>query len=336
MARIDSLFPPQGAIGATVFRRQRDGKTIAYMLSRVDRRTWRHHPRWVRSRETAQEFGGAAKAGSAIYRALKCEETRAMFRPYAHNHIARKLLAHAERPEGSRAADRYTFAAAIPALRGLDLSHPGSVGKCIRFTTFGPHHCPDTVRVQGLREAAAQIDPTGAAQLEFRLTRKTIRFPEMGFDAQSFEWREDKAGSVRVGEALSSAWIPIEAFPKEGLHLRLAAGEAHPSIPGGGEEQGGQPTAPVDSLVFLFIEWRQIRDRRKPVYLHHQGTIRLAAIRTTLDNARDMAQAGIQTPKPRKRYRKLPPAQPRKRFKHTHPEAYLKAALVEWMAPPPA
>lgn len=337
MAKITSLFPPQGTLGNTVFRRQKDGTTVAYMLPIFDKEKWRKNEEAIRSHENAQEFGGAAKAGSAIYKALVTKTTRAMFRPYTHNYIAKKLRRNAQRPQHRRAAEQYSFQAAIPALKNLDLSHKDSPSKLLKLTSIGPNHRPNSVKVQGIREAAAQIDPTGKTELEFRITRKTLQFPEITYDAQQWEWSRTQDAPLQTGNTITSKWIPIDCFPKEGMAISMAAigdqleGEAQTpaTVP--------SPNANPDELVFLLIEWRQIRGKkRKPKLLPAQGIVRLAAIRTTLEHAQELAQNGIQTPRRTKRYCKLPPAQPIQRLKHRNPAYYLKVALGGLLATPPA
>ena len=81
MAKPTTTFSPQGGIGATVFRRQKDGKTMAYMLPAFDKKQWRKRIDDIRSSETAQELGDAAKAGSDLHRPLRCQENRVMFSP---------------------------------------------------------------------------------------------------------------------------------------------------------------------------------------------------------------------------------------------------------------
>jgi hypothetical protein len=361
MAKVTSLFKVKGAIGDTVFR-DHNGKTIASMKGPYDKERWRKNENGARSHENAQEFGGAAKAGSAVYRALRNSDTEDIFLPYAHNHIAKRLRTHA--PRVLRAAHEYTFKAAIPALHGLDLSQVGSAGRNIRLTPIGPCHRPEAVQVKGLRQAAQAIGNLDTLRLEFRITRKAISFPEIHFNHDTWEWNYKNSESLEI-HSHTTPWIPIEHVQKDGLTLALSHPERSEELRSTSrgplkkdytEQSSKQPTvaeqsegakssprelpsqndkASTEELVFLIIEWRQMRGKKKPKLLPNHGMIRLAAIRTTLEQAQEMAIQGIQTPKPTKRYKKQPPRIPIQRFKHKNPAQFMKSALQGILYQPP-
>lgn len=310
MATVTSLTQLRGALGDAIFRSQ-NGKTIAYLASSPDRDSWRKNAQGVRSHENAQEFGGAAMAGSAIYKAICNKETRDIFRPYAHNYIAKRLRRHAPRAAGKRAAHQYTFQGAIPALHRLDLTREGSASHQIRLTPIGPVHRPEALRIQGLRQAADAIGVPENVRLEFRLTRKTLCFPETHYNPADWEWKRTDHQSILI-EQLATQWIPIECIQKEGITLSLSPQQSSPD----GNE-----------LTFLVVEWRKIKSGQRPKPIPGHGMIRLAAIRTTLENAQEMAIQGIQTPARTRRYLKRPKEGVTRRFKHLDPARYLQFAL---------
>jgi hypothetical protein len=219
MAKVTSLFRTRGSIGDTTFS-QRNGNTVAYMRPDTSRDEWRNNKKATLSHLNAQEFGGAAMAASAIYRALSFGRGRKACMPYGHNHIAKLLRKHTERTHGF--LDHYTFGAAMHVLRSLDLSKEGSPSKLLSFLNIGPVHCPTHTRIQGIRKAAEAIDPTGSKNLEFRITRRNVRFPEIKYEAKDWKWSRTDPGPDLHASSHTTLWIPVDCVPKEGLTLPLA------------------------------------------------------------------------------------------------------------------
>lgn len=310
MAKVISPFQCSGSIGHVVFR-VRNGQQTAHLKGFFDRKKWRNNRRAALSHLNAQEFGGAAKCACAIYNAIRGSGGEDTFRPYAHNHIARLLRRHAVRRGGP--VDSYNFRDAIPALRGLDLSREGSPSKQVSFHPIGPVHRPTHVRVQGLREAAHAIDPTGRKQLEFRVVRRAIHFPEMHYHAQDWEWRRTNHDPLPAENSYTTPWITVDSVPGEGIRLHTASAA---TLAG--------PERPI--LVFLQIEWRELRPQRKPKELKGYTIVRLGAILATAEEASELTLGNVR-PRPARRYHKQPNPMRRVSFKKAHPQLYLAISL---------
>jgi hypothetical protein len=309
MAKVTSPFTCSGSIGDATFSR-RNGKTVAYLRPHIDRDKWRKNPKAQLSHLNAQEFGGAAMAGSAIYNALAFGRSRKACMPYGHNHIALQLRRHTPRTRGF--IDRYTFAAAIPALRGLDLSKEGSPSKCLTFLNTGPVHCPTHTRIQGIRKAAQAIDPTGSRDLEFRVTRRNVRFPEIAYEASDWKWHRTPGSQNLLASTHTTLWIPVDCVPAEGITIPLA----HPSAPA--------PTEP--ETVFFIVEWRERKPKQKPKKLRSMAIVRSGAIRTTTEHAKELAMFDQAARKTRK-YHPAPRNKKRKHVKKALPAYYLRIAI---------
>ncbi len=239
MAQVTSPITLKGQIGNLIFS-TRNGKTIAYQKPSFCIKKWRKSKSTKWARVSAQNFGGAAKCGSAIYKALSIGTTKGVFRPYSHNYIAKKLRANVYRSQP--AADHYDLATARRALRNLDLSSEESNSNLVQFKNIGPTHSPTQTTITGLKEAAYEIDPQGQQNLECRITRRTLRFPEVKYNKQAWEWRRTNPAQIRQHqEDLKSEWFHIDHIPQEGIKLNLSNQKEEPK---------------EASLVFFIIEWR--------------------------------------------------------------------------------
>ncbi|HEX2899717.1 MAG TPA: hypothetical protein VHS96_08365 [Bacteroidia bacterium] len=329
MAKSNSIFQVQGALGDVVFS-QRNGQTIISQRATFEREQWRKNPKARRSHENAQDFGGAAKCASAIYTAIADKRTRDGFRPYAHNHIAKRLRRFAERKPGKRAADRFTFKAALPALANLDLGREGNPSKYIGFRHIGPVHRPVATRILGLRQAADAIDPGRNMALQCRITRKTITFPEVEYDPETWEWNRLQHGTLNLGDDQRTDWIPVDFIPAEGLTIRLQ----------GALDNGAQPIGEVPEMAFVFIEWRAVSPDRpigtqrkrhsrpgKPKLLTGRTVIRLAAIRCTMEQAAESAFLFRPRPSGSRRYRLNSIRRQHKLQQSLHPDQSLRLAM---------
>jgi hypothetical protein len=317
MAKVNSIFDCSGSIGHTTFSR-RNGKTVAYMRPDIDRDKWRNNKNAILSHLNAQEFGGAAMAGSAIYKALAFGRSRKACMPYGHNHIARQLRKHTPRTKGF--LDHYTFEAAIPALRNLDLSREGSPSKSLTFLNIGPVHCPTHTRIQGIRKAAETIDPTGSRNLEFRVTRKNVRFPEIRYDAKDWKWTRTDPGPEILASTHSTLWIPVDCVPKEGITIPLT------KQPQGSNSEPCTLNAELPETVFFIVEWRERKPRQKPRKIKSMAIVRAGAIRTTVEHAQQLAIFERATNKTRK-YSPQPRNPKRKPVKKALPAYYLRIAI---------
>ncbi len=281
MATITSPFTAAGQIGNLIFS-NRNGKTIAYQKPSFCIKKWRKSETTKWARVSAQNFGGAAKSGSAIYKALSIGFAKGVFRPYSHNYIAKKLRENVYRD--SPAATHYDLPTAVRALRSLDISPQESQSRHIQFKNIGPTHSPDYTTITGLKAAAYEIDPTGSQDLEIRISRRTLRFPEVKYDAQTWEWKRTNPAQIRQHqEDLKSDWFHVDHLPTEGLRLNL-------------ETQKSEPNEA--SLVFFIIEWRMPRAQSlEPKYqykhLKKQTITKLATIRLTKEEAKAIAKAPI-------------------------------------------
>jgi hypothetical protein len=329
MAKITSPFHCSGAIGDTVFTR-RNGAQFAYMKPAHDRDKWRNNPKGQLSHLYAQEFGGAAMYACAIYNALKSTNTRGLIKPYAHNHIAGRIRRHIHTAKGF--SDHYQFQDAVHALQNLDLSRKESkrgngshrrVREAIHslrhptdyltFLPIGPKHCPTHVRIQGLRDAAQAIDPTNSRQLEFRVTRKNIRFPEISYDAQSWKWNKLHQDHNLLADSHTTLWVPVDCIPQDGIRLSLVTKSIH--------------TEPQDpEACFFIIEWRELKPKQKPRKLKDHAVIRLATIRTSVAQAKDLPITQTTTER-RRHYTRRPTQARRKGIKKANPALYLRIAL---------
>lgn len=310
MAKVTSPLTCSGSIGHMVFS-HRNGTQVAYLKGFQNRDKWRNNRKALLSHLNAQEFGGAAMYGSAIYKTLSLGKTRQLIRPYAHNHIAKCVRRSAPRIHGF--IDHYHFQNTVHAIQNLDLSKKGAPSKHISFLPIGPNHCPTHVRVQGLREAAQAINPTGAKLLEFRVTRKNILFPEIRYHAQDWAWRSTHPHTSLLTDIHSTLWIPTEYIPKEGIRLPLST--------------TGLDTSPQHpEASFFMVEWREIRPHRKPKELKHMAIVRVGAIRAQAEHAQILTLQQHR-PRPGKRYRKPSTNAQVTRFKHAHPILYLRLAL---------
>ena len=293
----------KGQIGNLIFS-TRNGKPIAYQKPSFCLTKWRKSKTTKWARISAQNFGGAAKCGSALYSALAIGTTKGIFRPYSHNYIAKKLRANVYR--SAPAVEHYDLPAAVRALRNLDLSTPQSQSKLINFKQIGPTHCPSQITIQGLREAAYEIDPSGKAHLECRITRRTLHFPEVKYNKDAWEWnRTSHKSIIDHQEEFKSEWFHINHIPYEGIQLKLSTHASEPK---------------QASFVFFIIEWRSSQQKAQPQGWHNaqalsqweapkpkykqlktQAIIKLAAIRLTIEEAQAIAKAPIpqkRKPKP--------------------------------------
>lgn len=293
MAQVTSPISLKGSIGNLIFS-TRNGKTIAYQKPSFCLKKWRKSKSTKWARVSAQNFGGAAKCGSAIYKGLSIGATKGIFRPYSHNYIAKKLRANVYRRQP--AADHYDLATAQRALKSLDLSTQESNSDLVHFKNIGPTHSPTQTKITGLKAAAYEIDPTGQSSLECRITRRTLRFPEVRYDKQAWKWKRTNPVQIRQHkEDLKSEWFHIDHIPTEGIKLSLSTSSSDPK---------------EASLVFFIIEWRKPKEpassgsrvfgnmppeKIKYHQLKAQAIIRLAAIRITKEEAQAIANAPIPT-----------------------------------------
>jgi hypothetical protein len=310
MAKVTSPFTCSGSIGHTVFS-LRNGTTVAYLKPALDREKWRNNPKAQLSHLYAQQFGGAATYACAIYRTLKGTRTRGLVKPYAHNHIASRIRRHVHTAKGF--PSRLDFHDAVHALQGLDLSRKDAPKTQITFLPVGPRHCPTHVRVQGIRDAARTIDPTASRNLEFRVTRKNIRFPEINYNPLTWGWTHAPHSRNHLADSHPTLWIPVDCVPGEGIRLPLHTNAAHT-----------EPDNP--EACFFILEWRELKPRQKPKKLKDHAVIRVAAIRASAQQAQDLPLNLTSTE--RKRHYKGKPTQARrKNIKKANPSLYLRIAL---------
>jgi hypothetical protein len=283
MAKVHAPLQIQGAIGTIVISGTQRGGQRAYLKPVFNKDKWRTHPKLKHSRASAISFGGAAKCGSAIYNHV-CAGFEGHVMPYAHNHIASRIR---------RGADtwiyttRYAFDTAQEALRNLDLSPTAAepMKKLVRMRSVGPGHAPTHLRIQGLQDAAATI-MHDTAQLQCRITVRSMAYPAVQYDAQDREW--EHITEAKWPAAWESLWIPIDLLPKEGL---LAPIPQHLHFP-------NEP-----QLHFAIVAWRQVAPRqlkasaaryksanRKPRLLKEKTIFRLAAFSTPLGAAQPEAR----------------------------------------------
>jgi hypothetical protein len=317
MAIVTSPLTCYGSIGDVTYVR-RNGKTIAYMRPDTGRDEWRNNKKAILSHLNAQEFGGAAMAGSAIYNALAFGRTRKACMPYGHNHVARQLRKHTPRTKGF--LDHYTFEAAIPALRNLDLSREGSPSKLLTFLNIGPVHCPTHTRIQGIRKASEAIDPTGSRNLEFRITRKNVRFPEIRYNTSEWKWSRTDPGPDILASTHSTLWIPVDCVPKEGITIPLTKQP---------QEGNSEPCTLISELpetVFFIVEWRERKPKQKPKKIKSTAIVRAGAIRTTTEHAQEMTIIDQATRRTRK-YSPQPRNPKRKPVKKALPGYFLRIAI---------
>jgi hypothetical protein len=317
MARVQPPFPISGSIGDYTFATNGE-TTYMKMKNWLQGDRWHKDPAFKRARENAQTFGGAAKVGCRIYSALAGNRTnrkegrsRKIYLPYSHNVITKRIHKHAERQ--GRTANAYTFAAAWHALQGLDLSNKESQTNHITLQPLGPNHNPTHVKVGGLKEAARTIQQTlnGNGRLEVRLQLIHIAFPEITYNKEDKEWTFTTPGSHLIKTSPKSAWIPADYLPIEPLRLSLEPVEPvasrHRAIDSAPPAQF-EILTPLDTpkttptLIFLQIEWQEVRNTGTTKHLNAQAIVRMAAMQCDEHTQRAIAtqKPKTQSPRPRK------------------------------------
>jgi hypothetical protein len=306
MARVKSPLPLSGKLGPVVFAHDGENTTVR-MRPSTNKRRWKTSPRLRRSRENAQNFGGASKAACAIYQAVK-QGRKELLMPYAHNKLLRRLRAHARGTDGRRIG-RYTFKNAIPALRNLDLSRKGAPTQHIKVQPLGPVHRPDSLRVTGIQDAAAALGLNGNGRCEMRIRLRYLPFPEAAFDHTSKEWKIDPAINHMQAPYVITEWMPVQVVPDDGLLLHLQ-----------------QPKDDEPVIISLIIEWREVRavdDEIKP--LPHKSVARIAALQYSDALAAELASEDEE--RRRSSSGKNHPPQPPAPDWQKDPKAFLNFAL---------
>jgi hypothetical protein len=331
MARIKTPFPISGPLGDLVFAAGAK-KTTIRLRPYTNKQRWLTHPRFLRSRENAQSFGGASKTACAIYSAI-ARNQKELLLPYSHNKLIRRLRATAKGE--ARAIDRYNFKNAYPALRNLDMSHEEAPISCIQFTPLGPAHHPDSLRIKGFQDCAETFHLNGNGRLEVRLQIHHVPFPETQYDPELRKWSFTPEVQKLRPTLNKSEWIPVQILPKEGLKLLLSQEEQTPTPPDthSPNTETKLPSAPTPpNLIFVLVEWREVREVDDEIKPMPEKTIaRLAAMQYSAELAAEMAQDEKDTAEEALKHQ---PAKPSLPDWKTNPQAYLAAALTGMVKPP--
>lgn len=311
MARVHTPYPISGSVGNYTFTRRGKKTFLKEKVFIPNKRTPKWESRRPMQRANRIAFGGASKLACHLYSTLT-KKVEGICKPYAHNDIAAKLRESAKHTQFK--AERYTFRAAYRHLLGMDLSKETSQSRKLSLTPIGPGHCPNQLRISGLKEAAEAIEIHGNAHLELRIQLRYVPFVDMQYVKGNRNWQPVK-GAMPVHNFVTSysAWIPTEILPEEGLTLALPATD--------------DPETP--QLVFLMVQWREVREiDLKTTPLASQNIVRLAAMLYSEAMAAEISEDNRAYPKPQA---------PRENLLETaraNPQEYLQMALNGLAAPP--
>lgn len=331
MATAHAPFLLKGKILNLVFR-VRDGKQIVQAAPREPTRH-KHGPAYTLNKD---EFAAAAMIAQSVYRHIRHDvfdqrkphtnhhKLGPIFRPYAQNHLTARLKLKADlegkrrHKSGYHYATQFRFIDAVNALKGFDLSNPGSPSGFVGMIPIGPQHSPTAIKVMGLQDAAQAIARHGNARMELRFHIRQSRVMELNYDRDTRAWDEPQGQSRPVCAQNKSHcskptdWIPAEIIPSQGFTLPLPQG-----IWAEDEKY----------LTAVMVEWREVRTiGRRTVRLHKQGIVRIAALHAPVEAwARPEAHPqDPQPPKPRPPRRQAPRIDPLQ-----EPEAYIRQALAK-------
>ena len=154
---------------------------------------------------------------------------------------------------------------------------------------IGPSHQPTHLKVQGLRDIADNIQRNlnETSHLELRVQLKYISYPEVAYDPADKEWNFKTQGSHLLHKSPKSDWIPTDFLPKE---LSLSLSHSTSLSPCHSERrEESHSNSPVPVLIFLEIEFREVRANGKTKTLPNQAIIRLAAMHYDENTAQEIA-----------------------------------------------
>lgn len=282
MARVYPSFPISGTVGEYNYFRRGD-KTFVRAKRIYKKKKGKYAQRRQRRvQENCISFGGASITAAHAY-TLLTKGQRGRVLPYSHNRIAEKLRVGAERTQ--RHVEHYSFKAARATLLDLDLSKDESPSPHLQVTAIGPTHSPHTIRVQGLVEAARAAQPRGQAHLEARFQLRYVEFREFKWSAQDNVWEPTRCQTPIYHETPPSGWIPTDILP-DSLDFDVADPEAiHASF-----HPREDPSQRPPLLVFLMIEWREVRAvGNRPIRCPQLTVARLGAMLYTQAMATEIA-----------------------------------------------
>ncbi|MFN8394475.1 MAG: hypothetical protein U0176_07370 [Bacteroidia bacterium] len=205
-------FPISGSVGDLTFYTV-NGKTYARNKPGITREKFLTHPKLQRSRENAQNFGGASKLACAIYRDARGNQ-RGTASPYAHNQLIARICRGMNRR--TRAVEEITFMDVAHLLRGIDLSRGQEASKRIAVTTIGPNHNPTSLRISDIPAAASLAQGRHPGRIECRIQLNYIRFPQVALNDDA-KWDFQNQESLHLLHTIQSDWIPTEILPTNGL-----------------------------------------------------------------------------------------------------------------------